>query len=348
MGKNVLKMKEPIPIGECSELTMVSARPIDPRSLMNIHAGKCVVRIRTDLEFYRWVEYMSRLQHYSVDEISKGYATGWVFRGMESRKWHIVSSFHRHHGKSNANGIKSMEKRSYEGFIDKEHLKRSEFSTTLDMVSHIQHFGGYTRLIDFSMSFAVALHFAVRNSSKNVGAVWAVDCKGVRTAQRASEITSKWPGFKRAAAIARADNPSLILKKNRELANRILEGRYDRDDLCENGRVLWVSPTSRNERIKAQAGLFLMPTLLSKSFEEQLLDPFFERVYSKGDPLNLPETYHEMKRITADYRLIRFDFDKSVYGVARAFLHSVNVTDNTLRLEEAQCSGCANGISKEV
>ena len=335
MDKVTLSALKVIPIRECCDLPKIKCRHVNPRAVLNIQAGKCVVRINTEKDFYHWVEYMSRLQHYTAKEISNGYATGWVFRGMESRKWKIVSSFHRHHGKSNGNGIKTMEKLAYDRFVKNKGIKG--FATSLDLVSYIQHFGGYTRLIDFSMSFAVALHFAVRNSSKNVGAVWAVDCKGVRTAQRASEITSMWPGFKRVAAIARADNPSLVLKRNRELANCILEGRYDRDDLCENGRVLWVSPTSRNERIKAQAGLFLMPTLLSKSFEEQLLDPFFERVYSKDEPLNLPETYHDMKRITADYRLIRFDFDKSVYGVARAFLRSVNVTDNTLRLEDGLC-----------
>jgi hypothetical protein len=120
----------------------------------------------------------------------------------------------------------------------------------LDWLAAIQHYGGPTRLLDFTHSFYVATFFAVEQASEDA-AVWGI-----------------WaPHLEKTSGIEtdRLDKMNMHAVK---LVEAVLRGE------SRATGVLQVEPVQLNERMAIQKGVFVLPLEITKPFMENLTQSF--------------------------------------------------------------------------
>ncbi len=121
----------------------------------------------------------------------------------------------------------------------------------------IRHYGGPTRLIDFTYSFFVAAYFAL-NLSKDDSVIWAID--------------SRW-------CCEEVNNKLGIDKKTQIGKQPKLFNEYifidPQDDI--EPFVYPITPFRLNPRIVVQTGTFLCPRRIDLSFEENLFNMIDEK-----------------------------------------------------------------------
>src|SRR4051794_8101362 len=105
--------------------------------------------------------------------------TRWAFRGHSSAEWPLVTSLER---LSLLGGTPPGFLGNTEFWILHEFRRRAHIllpsapapECHLEWLALIQHYGGPTRLLDFTHSFYVAAFFAVENAVADA-AIWGVD-----------------------------------------------------------------------------------------------------------------------------------------------------------------------------
>ena len=171
----------------------------------------------------------------------------------------------------------------------------------LDLLAFIQHFGGVTRLLDFTDSFPVALFFASESvaTPQDDISVWCL---------RRDKL--------------RLDNSNLRNRdERREFASQIIE------DGLEIDSVIAFAPTVLNERLYAQQGLFIMPCSLKKSLSE-LLENVLETDFS---PNINPESDWENQKIDLENTvLIKFNFKGNIVRDILVALRKMNISADHL------------------
>ena len=104
---------------------------------------------------------------------------GWIFRGQGDCSWNLETSLERCVGRMG----NVIDKREYERDCLREFQRRAkshlpqhvpEAENTLEWLSWMQHYGAPTRLLDFTISFWIAVFFAYENAKSDC-AVWAID-----------------------------------------------------------------------------------------------------------------------------------------------------------------------------
>jgi hypothetical protein len=136
----------------------------------------------------------------------------------------------------------------------------------LDWLALMQHYGGPTRLLDFTHSFFVAAFFAMEEwpqpeeEEKNKGrvkpgAVWAINLSVLHECAKKNPEISKIE--------MRLDSPQRVERVN-ALITENFEGKKNAPF------VLAVEPHRLDARLIAQQGLFLFPCDLSASFYDNL------------------------------------------------------------------------------
>lgn len=95
-----------------------------------------------------------------------------VFRGQTDSSWTLKTLLER-----NIESLKlsSSNIGEYETRLIKDYMnnKKTEFNP-IEIISDIQHYGGATRLIDFTHNYKVALFFAFCDFPKDFSTVWAI------------------------------------------------------------------------------------------------------------------------------------------------------------------------------
>jgi len=186
--------------------------------------------------------------------------TGHIFRGINNKEYKLCSSLYR-----NCNGK----------YIYAENRLLQNFRKyTLSMVPHVcdsiwsnmiiaQHHGIPTRLLDFSSSPLIALHFALVNNEDADAAVWAVNLSQIHTnllPSKYMETLKKYNAF------------SFTIDMLEEM-NITIED-YNRD--MGKDHFLVIEPPSIDTRIINQGSLFaILPNALDP------LDDFLDK--SKED-----------------------------------------------------------------
>lgn len=179
-----------------------------------------------------------------------------VFRGQE-QDWDIESRLSR------ILKILDIDKKDYknrednviEEFKAKIGLYKDFNLNTNDYVeccSLMQHYGGPTRLIDFTDSFFVALFFALENmESTKEAVVWGFN-EGILIDIHARKVSL---------------NSGLLNYKSQQYKHMVKEANeiFSNENKKEEG-LLVIRPTRMNERISIQQGLFLMHENIEKSF----------------------------------------------------------------------------------
>ena len=246
----------------------------------------------------------------------------WIFRGQGYDKWGLETSLCRdvykdgvHSGRGTA--FKAYEKKSMWMF-GREAYKEQEYRDFdgLNLLSLMQHYGCKTRLLDFSLSPFVALFVAIEqyearklqqtscSDEKSSIALWAVDMN----------VLFKGMGKKSWEDCARLDF---------DRGNRIL--RLESDWVGKG--VVVVFPTICNRRISAQDGLFVMPTCLDYSFEENLC-----ATLGQGRDYYQVKNLSEISEMRASLSngVVKFVIKPDVIGDIKAMLCDANVTARTV------------------
>lgn len=174
---------------------------------------------------------------------------GWAFRG-ELATDDLKSSLER----SLPAHLEGQERRKRELFIIREFMRRAhhflgpahipDHKNTLEWLSMMRHYGGPSRLIDFTYSPFIAAYFALkRMAGEKPGVVWAIDLD--------------W------AKHALPKKPKGLLEPQR-IGNTLL------GETPVGRGIVHVNPVRLNERLTQQQGLFFCTLDWQDTFREAL------------------------------------------------------------------------------
>ncbi|QOR40209.1 FRG domain-containing protein [Billgrantia diversa] len=179
----------------------------------------------------------------------------YIFRGQASSSWGLSTNLERACLRNDfpTHFLDNREKVILNEFQRRAHLyieNPPPLGNKLEWYSLLQHYGGPTRLLDFTSSYYVAAFFAMEMAEDDA-AIWAlnVDCL--------YEHVDKPLGY----------NETIyeLHKRSRDVVERNLSHQHSRK------LVMAVEPERLNERISIQQGVFVLPGDLDFSFEDNLL-----------------------------------------------------------------------------
>lgn len=194
-----------------------------------------------------WAHALEILYADSWNPTTKKFISPYVFRGMGRTDYKLVTHLQRL-GANNPGLIPDLEKRLIRTF--KKYAHRDVVSTDTDWhwLAMAQHHGLATRLLDWTYSPLVAMHFATTNINlmETDGLIWMVDIRGVR-----DEMP---PALKEPLLEMRTASfdVELLASIKLELSDLV---NYP-DQPSEDGFVIFFEPPSMDERIINQFALF--------------------------------------------------------------------------------------------
>lgn len=184
-----------------------------------------------------------------------------IFRGQSNSSWTLSSSLERAlRGASEMDGFaEEREEMLVEQFIRRasHYLPESlKTASKFEILATMQHYGAPTRLLDFSKSFFVAMHF-LQSSAETEGALWAVnlDFLQKRVVGSLSNI--------------REENISIkfLYKFNLETCEKILAQEGKKSSL-----VVPAESYFQHEREVSQQAIYLFPSKLETPFYSLLIE----------------------------------------------------------------------------
>lgn len=208
---------------------------------------------------------------------------GWAFRGQGDSTWHLESTLSRCFGgfHSPKNVWAHQEDRNLRIFQRKSHLFLDQIpaeDNVFEWLALMQHHGAPTRLLDFTWSPFVAAFFALEKAKADVQtpthcAVWAINFKEVRRVNKI--IAQQYPLF--AEYLVAKDDDGKVPDPNekiRDLAPRTRK-KYEWFYVINSwrDRVPFIAvgePYHMNQRLIAQSGTFVVPSILDQPVEEIL------------------------------------------------------------------------------
>jgi FRG domain len=182
----------------------------------------------------------------------------------------------------------------------------------LEWLALIQHYGGPTRLLDFSYSFYLAAFFAIEKPKRReAAAVWAVNhtLLGERVA---AKFEGKWP----------PKNSDRMNLDHIAIVNDFLARKREVEPF-----VISVAPERMNERLSIQQGLFLAPCDISARFEHNLAATF------SLDPETLRRREAapwKGESLPAETALVKIRLPQHLHTKALRDLYAMNVTSASL------------------
>lgn len=185
----------------------------------------------------------------------------WGFRGQSNFGWPLETNLHREasrNGSIKYLSLLSREKWILYQFQRFAHRYKDNFAaldTPLDWLALIQHYGGPTRLLDFTYSLYIAAFFAIESSSSDA-AIWALDIQALEAS--AHERLNFFP--------------SGMINETRRANNEKFNELFNEPSTART--VIPVEPDAMHERMWIQKGLFLSPTHPNISFMANLAASF--------------------------------------------------------------------------
>jgi len=194
-----------------------------------------------------WEHALKVLYAESWDPKAKKFVSPFVFRGLENSEHKLVTSLQRL-GANDPNWIPRLEKHLIRTF--KKYAHRDVVSRDSDWhwLAMAQHHGLATRLLDWTWSPLVALHFATANIQyiQTDGLIWMVDIREVRR-----ELPVSLGAQLQEVGIASFD---VELLSNSKL--NLWEMVNYPDQLSTDGFMIFFEPPSMDDRIINQFALF--------------------------------------------------------------------------------------------
>jgi hypothetical protein len=238
----------------------------------------------------------------------------WIYRGQSDSSWALESSIERYSNKFKSKPDKLL---SVEGEILNQFQRAAHhyidsppgFNDKIEWLSLIRHYGGPTRLVDFTHSFFIAAFFAMEDAI-NDAALWAINLyeleKIIKNKADLKETGQFYDSFKIYRNIAEG---VLIMKNDEKL-------------------VLPIDPARLNERIAIQQGLFLFPSDISSTFMQNLNETF--NLDNHVKEVVFDEENKIKQKDIENSSIIKIILPPSIHHFALHELKLMNVTSITL------------------
>ena len=247
---------------------------------------------------------------------------GWGFRGQEDASWDLETALYR---SARQYGLEMKLLGNRETWILKQFQRRAHHyikdpppaERKIEWLALIQHYGGPTRLLDFTHSFYVATFFALEKAVQDA-AIWAVSLTGLEQALRQKGMLT-----------GTGDMVDTSRQKLTDLAESYIGG--DTTDRL----VIYVEPERLNERLSTQQGLFLLPCDPTCSFLDNLAATFdksptvFQKAEGKTVSTKDLDVFF-LKSVLIDTKVLKIILPSRSIKRAIRDLHSMNITSATL------------------
>lgn len=251
---------------------------------------------RTVIEFHptEWAEVLS----------FQAQLHGWVFRGQSRSDWNLATSLERSYKRvAPVKSQRQCEKDILARFKRGAHhfiTPTPEQQNTLEWLALIQHYGGPTRLLDFTRSFYVAAFFALE-AAESDAAIWCLNTDLLQEATRQKLVES-----------------GIDETEPEHICDRLIDADID---ACA---TIATEPYRLNERLIAQQGLFVMPCSLQDDVESCLfntaLDPALVVSRAEYDLAHL-----QLGTFALAGKVLKIVLPKATHADARKCLGTMNV-----------------------
>jgi FRG domain len=242
---------------------------------------------------------------------------GWIFRGHANADNPLETTLYR--AANRRTGplpfLFDWEERILRQFQRRAHHYVSDLprrKDRLEWLALIQHYGGPTRLLDFSYSFYLAAFFAIEKPKRReAAAIWAVN--HARLGERiAVKFKANWPP--KSSDRMNIDHIGFV--------NDFLARKREPEPF-----VISVAPERMNERLSIQQGLFLVPCDISVRFEENLAATFSLAPESLR---HREAASWKGKTLPEEIALVKIRLPRHLHTIALRDLYAMNVTSASL------------------
>ncbi len=243
----------------------------------------------------------------------------WAYRGQEDSSWELKTKFERDKKKYQCPD-KNIYLENRERNIIYEFQRRAqhfinnlpELDNHIEWLSLLQHYGGTTRLLDFTYSFYVAAFFAMETSTVE-SSIWAVNLNKLTESSRVKADSTLTTAYYE------------ITKQHEEIANSYIKQNKNKD------LSVIVDPFLQHERIAVQQGLFLFPCHRESPFEQNLCATFNFRFKTLEDNNAQLIKLSDIENINfKEASVIKIVISKSIHAKTLEDLKNMNVTSTTL------------------
>ncbi len=242
----------------------------------------------------------------------------WAFRGQGDKEWPLSTRFERDAEQYQCTKYHYQNTELYmlSEFQRRAHLfehKLPELNNSIEWLSFLQHYGGSTRLLDFTDSFFIAAFFAMENSTDD-SAVWAININMLIDSVEIGGMSPYSHPYRE------------IVKAHKDRANECLNSKEE----SENS-VLLIDPFLQHTRLWMQQGIFLFPCNRQSSFEKNLCAAFeitFDEL-SSADATQI-ETARLEEFDFRDVAILKIVISRDIHKEALYDLHEMNVNPSTL------------------
>lgn len=212
-------------------------------------------RIADEIKVNSWSELQERLFDHSWNENLRRFRSSFAFRGIGDKTWNLRTSLMRLGG--NFAYLESHLLRNFEKYAPSAVVERD---SPWHWIIVGQHHGLPTRLLDWTYSPLVAMHFATADAQlmNTDGAIWMVDYVGVREhlPKRLKAALAKVGGY-----AFDTDNLSRTVRSLTEL-----------DGLTRRPYAVFFEPPAIDDRIVNQFALFSVLSDPALAFDDWLAD----------------------------------------------------------------------------
>lgn len=254
-------------------------------------------------------------------EQAKGVASncsGWIFRGQSKAEYRLETSLER---AARIHEVRSEDIYKYENIILRNFIRRAHHfiaappddSEIMEWLSIIQHYGGPTRLLDFTYSFYIACFFALQGAEKEA-AVWCINLSKLDKNVRAMESIT----------LNNLKNKPNVDLNDSAACRDALAG-----ELTENMAVPF-EPFRMNERLAIQQGLFVYPYNVSKAFENNLFSTMFNIDDLKVSVAGVDMAHMKLGTFPKHGRVLKIILTKGLHSEIGRDLLRMNINASSL------------------
>ena len=213
--------------------------------------------MKNDIKVNQWGELQDALFRDSYHDMLSRYRSPYVYRGLSDASYALKTSLMRLGGE-----FIEVEKHLIRNFskYSKSLLNIGRIDSFWDTLAVAQHFGLPTRLMDWTYSPYVALHFATSNLEKfhEDGVIWAVNHE---------KVVHYLPDQLKKILLDEGSN-----KFTTELLNPVCKSWKEFSGLQKESFIIFFEPSSFDERIINQFALFS-----AMSDAQAMLDDWLEK-----------------------------------------------------------------------
>ncbi|MBQ0090415.1 MAG: FRG domain-containing protein [Prevotellaceae bacterium] len=252
--------------------------------------------------------------------INQEFLSQFVFRGQGDPVWDLETSLIRmvdaYHNKTydsakpleyEVNMLKDFKWRYPSYQLNQNMVPRQ--NDDIEWLSLMQHYGAKTRLLDFSYSLYVALYMALYGDFGKDLVVWAININMLQR-QHISDFQKQYEKIPSEEELNDAiyNNALLALQKG----------------TTEN-QIYIINPKICNERISRQQGVFLMPSTITKRFNEVL-----KGYVLTESPLSVKKEHIEDISKSQDAGVIKFIIPNDMRYELSSALRQMNISAETM------------------